>query len=137
MHAADDWLDDSRIVRRVVVDGAVELDPDTWPLTVPAVAQVVREGLDLGPGLTFLVGENGSGKSTLIEGLAMAYGLPAEGGSTKRRPCDSAVGVAARLLAARRTASGDAPAGLLPPRRDDARVRDLPRRPRRSERGPA
>ena len=32
--------------------------------------------------MTFLVGENGSGKSTLIEGIAEAFGLPAEGGTT-------------------------------------------------------
>lgn len=61
------------------------LPADGWPLTVPAVAQVVREGLDLPPGVTFLVGENGSGKSTLVEALAMAYGLSPEGGSTHSR----------------------------------------------------
>ncbi|MGW8482013.1 AAA family ATPase [Microbacterium sp. NPDC055903] len=52
-----------------------------WPTTIPAVAQVLREGLDLAPGVTFLVGENGSGKSTLVEGVAIAYGLSPEGGS--------------------------------------------------------
>lgn len=31
--------------------------------------------------VTFFVGENGSGKSTLLEGIAVAYGLNAEGGS--------------------------------------------------------
>ena len=69
---------DPRPVRRVeALDDAV---PDAWPATVPAVAQVLREGLDLPPGVTFLVGENGSGKSTLIEGVAGAYGLGLEGG---------------------------------------------------------
>ena len=57
------------------------LDPDAWPMTVPAVAQVVREGLDLPKGVTFLVGENGSGKSTLVEAAAVAYGLSPEGGT--------------------------------------------------------
>lgn len=52
-----------------------------WPTTIPAVAQVLREGIDLAPGVTFLVGENGSGKSTIVEGIAVAYGLSAEGGS--------------------------------------------------------
>lgn len=37
--------------------------------------------LELGPGVTFLVGENGSGKSTLVEALAVAAGLNPEGGS--------------------------------------------------------
>jgi predicted ATPase len=57
------------------------LAPDEWPMTIPAVAQVVREGFRLAKGVTFLVGENGSGKSTLVEGVAMAYGLSPEGGS--------------------------------------------------------
>ena len=52
-----------------------------WPLTIPAVAQVLDGGLDLAR-CTVLVGENGSGKSTLVEALAMAAGMNAEGGST-------------------------------------------------------
>jgi predicted ATPase len=48
---------------------------------VPAVAQLLRSGLELGPGLTILVGENGSGKSTIVEMLAEAYGLNPQGGS--------------------------------------------------------
>ena len=61
------------------------LDPDGWPCTIPAVAQVLRDGLDLPPGVTFLIGENGSGKSTLVEAVALAYGLSPEGGSTHGR----------------------------------------------------
>ena len=30
-------------------------------------------GLEIPPGVTFLVGENGSGKSTLVEALAAVY----------------------------------------------------------------
>jgi predicted ATPase len=56
-----------------------------WPMTVPAVAQLMKEGLDLPAGVTFLVGENGSGKSTIVEGVAMAYGLSPEGGSNQAR----------------------------------------------------
>lgn len=49
-------------------------DPAAWPFTIPAVAQLAGEGgLDIGPGVTFLVGENGSGKSTLVEALAAVY----------------------------------------------------------------
>ncbi|TNM39836.1 ATP-binding cassette domain-containing protein [Nocardioides albidus] len=54
-------------------------------MTIPAVAQVVREGLELGKGVTFLVGENGSGKSTLVEAVAVAYGLSPEGGTNQGR----------------------------------------------------
>ncbi|WP_246355375.1 AAA family ATPase [Nocardioides ungokensis] len=39
---------------------------------------MVAEGIELAPGVTFLVGENGSGKSTLVEGIAMAFGLSPE-----------------------------------------------------------
>jgi predicted ATPase len=56
-----------------------------WPASIPAVAQVLREGIDLAPGVTFLVGENGSGKSTIVEGIAIAYGLSPEGGSRNAR----------------------------------------------------
>lgn len=56
-----------------------------WPTSIPAVAQVLREGIDLDAGVTFLVGENGSGKSTLVEGIAIAYGLSPEGGSRQAR----------------------------------------------------
>jgi predicted ATPase len=48
---------------------------------VPAAAQLLRSGIELGPGVTVLVGENGSGKSTVVEMLAEAYGLNPQGGS--------------------------------------------------------
>ena len=48
-------------------------DPDSWYWSVPAIAQVRDEGLDLGSGVTVIVGENGSGKSTLVEALAAAW----------------------------------------------------------------
>jgi predicted ATPase len=73
-------------VRRFRPDpGAPPPVDDVWPVTVPAVAQLVREGLELPPGATVLVGENGSGKSTVLEVLAAALGLNAEGGSAGAR----------------------------------------------------
>jgi len=51
-----------------------------YPWSLPAVA-ALADGLELDPGVTFLVGENGSGKSTLIEAFAVAAGLNPEGGS--------------------------------------------------------
>ena len=59
--------------------------PGTWPLSVPAVVQLMDGGIELGPGVTFLVGENGSGKSTVLEGIALAYGFSPEGGSNQAR----------------------------------------------------
>ena len=72
-------------VVRVEADPEQRLAPDHWPADIPAVAQVLRDGLTLAKGVTFLVGENGSGKSTLVEGVAMAYGLGSEGGSIGSR----------------------------------------------------
>ncbi|HYQ00519.1 MAG TPA: AAA family ATPase [Polyangiaceae bacterium] len=49
-------------------------DLASWPFTIPAVRQIIRNGgLEIPPGVTFLVGENGSGKSTLLEAIADIY----------------------------------------------------------------
>lgn len=76
---------DRRPVRRVFASGRAPTSYDAWPASVPAVEQLLREGWDLAPGVTLLVGENGSGKSTLVEGVAMAFGLAPEGGSVHSR----------------------------------------------------
>lgn len=89
-------------VRRVEARTGHDLSPHGYPASIPAVAQVLRDGLDLGPGATFLVGENGSGKSTLVEAVATAFGLSPEGGSThsrhSTRPTESALGDALQLV---------------------------------------
>lgn len=59
-------------------------DLQAWPATVPAIAQVLARGWDLGAA-TVLVGENGAGKSTLVEALAGAFGLDVRGGSANTR----------------------------------------------------
>jgi predicted ATPase len=68
-------------VRVIRHDPAMPVDATVWPATVPAVEQILAEGLELPAGLTVLVGENGSGKSTVIEMLAEACGLNPQGGS--------------------------------------------------------
>ena len=82
-------LVDRRPIRRLGPDrGAPPPTPEqraAWPLTVPAIAQVVDEGLELPAGALVLVGENGSGKSTLMELVAVTLGLNAEGGSVHTR----------------------------------------------------
>lgn len=87
-------------VVRLCVDEA-DARPGHWPFTIPAVTQVAREGLDLTPGVTFLVGENGTGKSTLVEAAAIAYGLSPEGGSAQghhsTRPTESPLGSSLRV----------------------------------------
>ncbi|KRB95606.1 AAA family ATPase [Duganella sp. Root198D2] len=54
-------------------------DFSAYPFFLPAVRHLGR--LEFDPAVTFIVGENGSGKSTLLEGLAVALGFNAEGGS--------------------------------------------------------
>ncbi len=76
-------LRDQRPVRRVVPEEYAERG--RWPATLPAVAQILDEGLELAQGVTLLVGENGTGKSTIVEAVAMAFGLSPEGGSTHAR----------------------------------------------------
>ena len=79
---------DPRPIRRVRPDpGAPPTDEQRarWPLTVPAVAQLLDEGLEFPAGALVLVGENGSGKSTVMELLAVTLGLNPEGGSRSTR----------------------------------------------------
>jgi predicted ATPase len=73
---------DERPVRRIQRRPNADYDPQEWPYTLPPVAQLLSDGLDLEPGVTFLVGENGSGKSTLVEAIAAAAGINAEGGTS-------------------------------------------------------
>jgi len=50
---------DGRPVRALRGDPGNPADPDSWPATVPAVAQILAGGLQLAAGLTVLIGENG------------------------------------------------------------------------------
>lgn len=70
-----------RPVRRIERAPDVAVDARAWPYSLPAVQQLLAEGLDLGDA-TVLVGDNGSGKSTIVEAIAEAYGFNPEGGST-------------------------------------------------------
>lgn len=80
--------------RRVSSWPNAAIDRASWPATLPAVKQLLDDGLELGP-LTVLIGENGSGKSTLVEAIALAYGMSHEGGSTgaqhSTRPTESSL----------------------------------------------
>jgi predicted ATPase len=93
---------DSRPVRRVEADTAVPVDRSAWWAKIPAVAAMLEHGLNIPPGVTFLVGENGSGKSTLIEALAVVQGLNPEGGSRSAmhstRATESPLGEALRVI---------------------------------------
>jgi predicted ATPase len=67
---------------RVLAD---QVPGDQWPFTVPAIAEVARDGLEFARPVTFLVGENASGKSTLLEAVAEGFGLDARGGRAGRK----------------------------------------------------
>ena len=54
-------------------------DRAQYPFALPAIAGLNE--ITFHPKVTFIIGENGSGKSTLVEGLAVAWGFNAEGGS--------------------------------------------------------
>ncbi len=89
-------------VRRVERAPGASVPADAWWACIPAVRQLLDQGLDLPPGVTFLVGENGSGKSTVIEAVAEAYGLNPEGGSRnaryRSRVTESPLGAVVRLV---------------------------------------
>ena len=79
-----------RFLRRIALDADAVPDavPDAagYPFDLPVVAGLLAAGgLDLPPGVTFLVGDNGSGKSTLVEAVAVAVGFNPEGGSRNFR----------------------------------------------------
>lgn len=101
------WEEDVRAVRLIRHRPGTAINTSRWPATVPAVEQLLSEGLELPPGLTVLVGENGSGKSTIVEILAEACGLNPQGGSAGARLFrnkDTEPRLGAHLIAERGTA---------------------------------
>jgi predicted ATPase len=70
----------------MIIDAPDEAEAGNFPFDLPLVRALrAAGGLDLGPGVTAIVGENGSGKSTLVEAMAVALGLNPEGGSRSLR----------------------------------------------------
>jgi len=66
-------------LRSVTIDPQADLDFDNYPFNILAVRAMGV--LEPHPDVTFFVGENGAGKSTLLEAIAVALGMPAEGGT--------------------------------------------------------
>lgn len=67
------------IIKRISIENDKIENHDVYPFNI----DVVRNFKDIiitSP-VTFLIGENGAGKSTIIEAIAVALGLPAEGGT--------------------------------------------------------
>jgi predicted ATPase len=63
---------------RIAVDAKRLRDPkivpDPWFADVPAIAQLIADGLEPDAPVTVVMGENGSGKSTFIEAVARRWG---------------------------------------------------------------
>ena len=76
-------------LRDIEIDPRADVDWSTYPFHIPAVRAMGR--LAFHADVTFFVGENGAGKSTVLEAIAVAMGLPAEGGSRNVNRAQQAV----------------------------------------------
>jgi predicted ATPase len=66
-------------LREVSIRPDIDIDETSYPFTIPSVRNM--NVIAPHPDVTFLVGENGAGKSTILEAMAVAMGLPSEGGT--------------------------------------------------------
>jgi predicted ATPase len=66
-------------LREISIRDDFDFDEEEYPFTIPAVRcmDTIYPHADV----TFFVGENGAGKSTILESIAVAMGLPSEGGT--------------------------------------------------------
>ena len=76
-------LDSKLIVKKISLDRDKIESFDKYPFNIEVVKNFTELNLD--SQVTFFVGENGIGKSTFIEAIAVALGLPAEGGTENFR----------------------------------------------------
>ena len=76
----NEWLNRNLYVNKIFL--SKEIPSDNYLKRLPIISNLKKIGeLELTKQVTIFVGENGVGKSTLIEGLAVAMGFNAEGGS--------------------------------------------------------
>lgn len=66
-------------VREISIRDDARFNEEDYPFTIPAVRHM--DTICPHADVTFFVGENGAGKSTILEAIAVAMGLPSEGGS--------------------------------------------------------
>ena len=76
-------MESNLIVKRVSLDKDKIESYNKYPFNIDVVKNF--EELNFESQVTFFVGENGIGKSTFIEAIAVALGLPAEGGTENFR----------------------------------------------------
>jgi len=77
------WEDSSLMIRRISLERDKIESFDKYPFNIDVVKNFKELNFD--SPVTFFVGENGIGKSTFIEAIAVALGLPAEGGTENFR----------------------------------------------------
>ena len=76
-------FESSLIIKKIILEKDKIENQDIYPFNIDVVKNF--EELDIDCPVTFFVGENGIGKSTFIEAIAVALGLPAEGGTENFR----------------------------------------------------
>lgn len=76
-------FDNQLIVKRIALEREKIDNFDVYPFNIEVVKNF--EELKFDSPVTFFVGENGIGKSTFIEAIAVALGLPSEGGTENFR----------------------------------------------------
>ena len=72
-------MDSKLIVKRISLERDKIKSYDDYPFNIEVVKNFHELNFD--SQVTFFVGENGVGKSTFVEAIAVALGLPAEGGT--------------------------------------------------------
>ena len=76
----NEWLNKDLYLNKIFL--SKKIPSDNYLKRLPVISNLKKiGGLELTKPVTIFVGENGVGKSTLIEGLAVAMGFNAEGGS--------------------------------------------------------
>ena len=76
-------FESSLIIKKIILEKDKIENQDIYPFNIDVIKNF--EELDIDCPVTFFVGENGIGKSTFIEAIAVALGLPAEGGTENFR----------------------------------------------------
>ena len=72
-------MDSNLMIKKIIFEREEVKDFSKYPFNIEVIKNL--EELEFTSPVTFLVGENGIGKSTLIEAIAVALGLPPEGGT--------------------------------------------------------
>ena len=76
-------MESNLIVKKIFLERDKIVSFDRYPFNIDIVKNF--DELNFDSQVTFFVGENGVGKSTFIEAIAVALGLPAEGGTENFR----------------------------------------------------